>query len=169
MLVIRLRRIGKKGKPTYRLVVAEHTFPVSGQYVADLGHYNPHTKTIGLKKDETTEWLNKGAKPSNTVARLLEREKVKHSSVVVVKKNKKPRLKDEEKKAPAAAPAAAETSTTPAEDNAETPESPAEETPSEVTKSEEAPGSEPGKSMDATESVESNKPEPAEELTDKPA
>lgn len=160
MLVIRLRRIGKKRKPTYRLVVAEHTFPVSGQYVADLGHYNPHTKAVGLKKDETTEWLNKGAKPSNTVARLLEKEKVKHSSVVVVKKNKKPRVKGEEKKAPAAAPTAqTEADASPAEEGAETPEASAEEAPSEETKTEETPDSEP---------AEPDTSEPAAEAENKP-
>lgn len=91
MLVIRLRRIGKKNKPTYRIVVAEHSFPVDGKFTADLGFYNPHTKAVGLKKDEAVEWMNKGAQPSNTVARILEKEKVKHGSVVVIKKKKQPK------------------------------------------------------------------------------
>lgn len=88
MLVIRLRRVGKKNKPTYRVVVAEHSYPVNGKFTADLGHYNPHTKTVGLDKAEIKIWMDKGAKPSNTVAKLLEKEKVSHKQVVVVKKNK---------------------------------------------------------------------------------
>lgn len=116
MLIIRLRRIGKKNNPSYRVVVAEHSFPVNGKFTADLGFYNPHTKLTGLKLDEIKSWLDKGAQPSNTVARLLEKEKLKHKSVVVIKKKKQPK-KAEEVKPAAAAPApkaeeAAETSET---------------------------------------------------------
>jgi len=88
MLVIRFRRIGKKNQPTYRIVVAEHSYPIDGRFVADLGFYNPHTKATGLKNDEALEWMKKGARPSNSVAKLLERAKIKHASVVVTKKNK---------------------------------------------------------------------------------
>jgi small subunit ribosomal protein S16 len=89
MLVIRLRRIGKKNKPTYRVVLAEHSWAASGKFTADLGFYNPHTKEVKIDKDTVMEWLKKGAKPSNTVARLLENLKIKHASIVVVKRNKK--------------------------------------------------------------------------------
>jgi small subunit ribosomal protein S16 len=91
MLIIRFRRIGKRNKPTYRVVVAEHTFPINGRFVTDLGAYNPHTKSTVLKKDEALEWLNKGAKPSNSVARLFEKEKIKHSSIVIIKKKRSPK------------------------------------------------------------------------------
>lgn len=91
MLVIRLRRVGKKNKPSYRIVVAEHSYPVNGKFTADLGYYNPHTKTVGFEKKEVVEWMNKGAQPSNTVAKLLKKEKVQHSSVVVVKKKAAPK------------------------------------------------------------------------------
>jgi len=104
MLVIRLRRTGKKNKPSYRIVVAEHSFPVNGRFTADLGFYNPHTKETGLKKDDVKAWLDKGAQPSNTVARILTNEKVKHSSVVVIKKNKKSKQTEADKAAPVAAP-----------------------------------------------------------------
>ncbi len=97
MLVIRLRRVGKKNKPTYRIVVAEHSFPVDGKFTADLGFYNPHTKAVGLKKEEAVDWMNKGAQPSNTVAKILEKEKVKHGSVVVIKKKKQPKKATEPK------------------------------------------------------------------------
>lgn len=104
MLVIRLRRIGKKNKPTYRVVVAEHTYPINGKFMADLGFYNPHTKGIGLKVEDVKLWLSKGAKPSNTVSRLLLGEKIKHPSIVFEKRNRKPKSEPTEK--PAAAPAA---------------------------------------------------------------
>lgn len=91
MLVIRYRRAGKKNKPTYRIVVAEHTMPLDGRFVADLGAYNPHTKATTLDKPAAQDWLDKGAKPSNSVAKLLQKEKVKHSSVVVIKKKRSPK------------------------------------------------------------------------------
>src|SRR3989344_2106189 len=109
MLVVRLKRIGKKNKPAYRIVVAEHSSAVNGPFVEDLGFYNPHTKTFSIDKEAVTGWMNKGAKPSNTVARLLEKEKIKHKSIVVIKYNKAPKKKVEEKAAPVAKPEVAKT------------------------------------------------------------
>lgn len=91
MLVIRLRRIGKKNKPTYRVVVAPSVNQVGGAFTEDLGFYNPHTKTVSLKQERVSDWLNKGAKPSNTVAKILTKEKIKHPSVVVVTRVKSPK------------------------------------------------------------------------------
>ncbi len=152
MLVIRLRRVGKKNKPSYRIVVAEHSFPIDGRFVEDLGFYNPHTKTAGIDKDKAVDWMKKGAKPSNTIAKILEKEKVKHSSVVVEKKNKKPKAKSAEPKAAAAAPAAEAESPVadaPVEsaETVETPEAVTEEAtaeaPAEEPASEEALAEEP--------------------------
>lgn len=89
MLVIRFRRIGKRNKPTYRVVAAEHTTTPSGKFLVDLGFYNPHTKEKGLRLELVLEWLNKGAQPSNSVSKLLKELKVDHKSVAVLKKNKK--------------------------------------------------------------------------------
>lgn len=83
MLKIRLRRIGKKHQPFYRIVICEHTTSVKGSYLVKLGHYNPKTKEIVLNKEETLNWMNKGAKPSNTVAKLLKKEGVQHKSIVI--------------------------------------------------------------------------------------
>lgn len=136
MLVIRLRRIGKKNKPTYRVVVAEHSYPVNGKFMADLGFYNPHTKGIGVKVEDVKLWLAKGAKPSNTVARLLLSEKIKHPSIVFKKGNRKPKSEPVEKPAAPAAPAAeTEATDEPATDAVE---APVEETPAEETTSENA-------------------------------
>lgn len=127
MLVIRLKRAGKKNKPTYRLTVAEHAWAVNGKIIADLGSYNPHTKQTSLKIDEIKVWLDKGARPSNSAARLLQNEKVKHALVVVVKKNKKAKATKEEKPAAPAAETAVEPTVevateTPATDQATEPE-----------------------------------------------
>lgn len=82
MLVIRLRRIGRKHDPHYRIVVAEHTSPVQGKFVAEIGHYHPKNKELGIDKAAFTDWMNKGAKPSNTVSRIAQRAEIEHKHIV---------------------------------------------------------------------------------------
>jgi len=76
MLVIRLARGGRSKYPTYRIVAAESARAATGKYVEVLGHYNPHTKELVIKKEETLKRLNNGAQPSNSVIKLLQREKL---------------------------------------------------------------------------------------------
>lgn len=83
MLKMRFSRVGKKGYPIYRIVIQEHTRPTSSLSVARLGSYNPHTKKLALNKDAALGWLNKGAKPSNSVAKLLKKEGMRHNSIVI--------------------------------------------------------------------------------------
>ncbi len=73
MLKIRLRRTGAKKQPSYRVVVAESTAPRDGTFIENLGHYNPLTQptTFVIKEDRVREWLQRGAQPSERVARLL--------------------------------------------------------------------------------------------------
>jgi len=73
MLVIRLKRFGKKKQPFYRIVVANKTAPVKGKYLEAVGFYNPLTEPekIEIKKDRIKYWLEKGAKTSDTVNNLL--------------------------------------------------------------------------------------------------
>jgi len=85
MLVIRLARTGKKHQPTYRIVVADSRKAVSSPYIEMIGQYDPKTKQIVLNQEKATDWMNKGAKPSNTVAKLLTKEKMDHKSIVVKK------------------------------------------------------------------------------------
>lgn len=85
MLVIRLTRTGKKGQPNYRIVVADSRKSVYSPYVANIGHYDPRTKKVVLDKEQALDWMNKGAKPSNTVAKILEKEGLKHKSIVIKK------------------------------------------------------------------------------------
>lgn len=73
MLRIRLTRVGKRNKPAYRLVVAEHWRPIKGRFIEILGHYNPITKEKGFKEERIKYWLGVGAKPSITVHNLLVR------------------------------------------------------------------------------------------------
>ena len=75
MLRIRLRRVGKKGKPSYRIVVAEVTAPRDGAYIEWIGNYDPMADppVITLKEDRAIQWLQKGAQPSDAVLRILDK------------------------------------------------------------------------------------------------
>lgn len=76
MLAIRLRRIGKKSQPSYRLIVSEKSKATNSNVLEFLGHYNPAGlgKPVSLKKERILHWMSKGAKPSATVHNLLLRE-----------------------------------------------------------------------------------------------
>lgn len=76
MLRIRLKRVGKKGEPSYRIVVAEVTAPRDGKYVEWIGNYDPMADppAVTLKRERATEWLKQGAQPSEAVSRILTRE-----------------------------------------------------------------------------------------------
>ena len=72
-LKIRLRRMGRKKAPTYRIVVAESSSPRDGRFVANLGHYNPRTEpaTLVVDRERSLQWLAKGAVATETVEALL--------------------------------------------------------------------------------------------------
>lgn len=72
-LKIRLRRMGRKKAPHYRIVVAESSMPRDGRFVATIGHYNPTTNPAVLKvdRDKALAWMDKGAMPTDTVRALL--------------------------------------------------------------------------------------------------
>jgi small subunit ribosomal protein S16 len=78
MVRIRLRRTGKKGQPSYRVVVADKESPRDGRFIEILGHYNPRTDpaTVRIDADRALYWLSQGAQPSDAVARLLRKEGV---------------------------------------------------------------------------------------------
>ena len=75
MLRIRLRRVGKKGKPSYRIVVAEASSPRDGAYLEWIGNYDPmgDPPVVSLKQDRAVHWLSLGAKPSDAVERILDK------------------------------------------------------------------------------------------------
>ena len=78
MLRIRLRRVGKKKQPSYRIVVADARAPRDGAIVEQVGHYNPLTDppTIVVDAEKVKRWISVGAKPSDTVERILVKEGV---------------------------------------------------------------------------------------------
>ncbi len=73
MVRIRLRRIGAKGQPSYRLVAADKESPRDGRFLEILGFYNPrtHPATIHLKEDRIYDWMSKGAQPSDSAEQVL--------------------------------------------------------------------------------------------------
>ena len=78
MLRIRLKRVGKKGHPSYRIVVADSRSPRDGAYVEWIGNYDPMVDppAINYKEDRAIAWLQKGAQPSDPVRRILVRDGV---------------------------------------------------------------------------------------------
>jgi len=89
MLKIRLRRVGAKKKPSYRLVVADVRAPRDGAFVDIVGHYNPLTdpETIVIKEEKALHWLRQGAQPTDTTARLLDKAGVLEKFKLVKEKS----------------------------------------------------------------------------------
>jgi small subunit ribosomal protein S16 len=76
---MRLTRIGAKGKPIYRVVVADSESPRDGKFLEILGNYNPNLNPaeVILKEERVRYWLSKGAKPTLTVSQLLEKKGIR--------------------------------------------------------------------------------------------
>jgi len=73
MVRIRLRRIGLKGQPSYRIVAADKEAPRDGRFLEILGFYNPRTNpsTLTLKEDRVYHWMKNGALPTESVERIF--------------------------------------------------------------------------------------------------
>ncbi|MEE8374268.1 MAG: 30S ribosomal protein S16 [Dehalococcoidia bacterium] len=73
MVKIRLQRVGKKKKPSYRVVVADSRAPRDGSFIEIIGHYDPLTDpaTVVIQEEKALKWLRQGAQPTETVASLL--------------------------------------------------------------------------------------------------
>lgn len=73
---IRLKRMGAKKSPFYRVVVADSRAPRNGRFIEEIGYYNPLTQPVQIKIDEdkAMQWLNTGAQPSDTVKNLFRQE-----------------------------------------------------------------------------------------------
>ena len=78
MVKIRLRRVGAKKKPSYRLVVADSRAPRDGAFISIIGHYDPLTdpETVVIDEEQALKWLRQGAQPTATAARLLSKSGV---------------------------------------------------------------------------------------------
>ena len=131
MLKIRLKRLGAKKNPAYRMIVINSTTKRAGRPIQELGHYNPKTKVMQLDLAAAKDWVKKGAQPTETVAYLIkncnEDGTLNYKKKETVKLSKKAQAKaaaeaEAKAKAEAEAKAAAEAAA------AEAAEAPAEET-----------------------------------------
>ena len=76
MVKLRLKRMGAKKQPSYRIVAADSRAPRDGRFIEILGFYNPRSNPAEIKLDEENilKWLNNGAQPSDTVRSILSKE-----------------------------------------------------------------------------------------------
>ncbi len=126
MVKIRLKRLGYKKNPIYRIVVINSAAKREGAPIAELGHYNPKTKEMKLNKALALDWIQKGAQATETVQYLIKNcddegkliYKVKDE--VKLSKKAKAKLEAEKAKAEEAKKAAEEAKNKPAEPAAET-------------------------------------------------
>ena len=72
---IRLKRLGAKKAPFYRVVVADSRYPRDGRFIEEIGYYNPLTNPVEIKIDaeKATKWISNGAQPTETVKSLLKK------------------------------------------------------------------------------------------------
>ena len=72
---IRLRRMGAKKAPFYRVVVADSRFPRDGRFIEEIGYYNPISEPVEIKinAEAAQKWIKNGAQPSETVRTLLKK------------------------------------------------------------------------------------------------
>ncbi len=72
---MRLRRVGAKKQPFYRVIVADERSPRNGRFIEEIGYYNPLTEpaTVKIDADKAKEWIKNGAQPTETVKVLLKR------------------------------------------------------------------------------------------------
>jgi small subunit ribosomal protein S16 len=140
---IRLMRVGKKKQPTYRIVVADGRKPRDGRFIEILGQYAPREEPsiVNLNNERALHWLNNGAQPTETAAKLLEvagvwdEYKAAAGKVAAAKPKVKVKAKAV-KEAPPAPEPAAPAAEAPAEAPAAAEDAPAEEAAAEEAVSE---------------------------------
>jgi small subunit ribosomal protein S16 len=179
MVRLRLRRVGRKKQPSYRVVAADREAPRDGKFLEVVGFYNPRTEpsTITLKEDRVFHWLSVGAQPSDAVEslfrqmgtrdrfdrfkagedieKLLEEYKVVEETRNISPKTRMEGTPKKAKKAEAA----------PVEEAAEEEAAPVEEPVAEETPAEEAPAEETPAEEEAAPEEEASEEEAAEEET----
>lgn len=133
MLKIRLKRLGAKKNPAYRIIVINSTTKREGKPIQELGHYNPKTKVMKLDLATAQDWVKKGAQPTETVAFLM--KNCNEDGTLNYKKKEVVKLS---KKAQAKAAAEAEAKAK-AEEDAKAAAAAAAEAPAEEAATEEAP------------------------------
>lgn len=91
MVKIRLKRLGRKKRPFYRMVVMDNRTRRNGSPLDELGYYNPLTKELKVNKVEALAWIAKGAIPTETAQRLLDKASETGELVVLPKREPKPK------------------------------------------------------------------------------
>jgi len=126
LVKIRLRRIGAKKQPSYRLVVADSRAPRDGAFIAVIGHYNPLTdpETLVIDEEKASAWLKQGAQPTDTAARLLAK-----AGIIEEPADRKEKMKAGTPDKPKASKKKAKAATTKAEAAAEEPKAEAAAAP----------------------------------------
>ena len=78
MVKIRLKRMGAKKAPFYRVVVADSRYPRDGRFIEEIGYYNPITEPAEIKidADKAKKWIANGAQPTDTVKSLLKKSNI---------------------------------------------------------------------------------------------
>ena len=137
MIRIRLARVGKKGHPSYRIVVADITAPRDGSYLEWIGNYDPMADppAVTLKSERAAHWLSMGAIPSDAVARIMDQNGLMertHTHKTATKKS------GEEESTGGAPAAVAAPAAEPATDEAPVDEAPADDAPAGDAPAEEA-------------------------------
>jgi small subunit ribosomal protein S16 len=82
LVKIRLKRVGAKKQPHYRIVIADSRFPRDGRFIETVGTYDPrtHPSSVTLKEDRIRYWLNNGAQPTDTVRSILRKHGISAKS-----------------------------------------------------------------------------------------
>ncbi len=109
MLKIRLSRTGKKGQPSFKVIVQEHTSAIKGGHVIEeLGYYLPATnpKKFTVKKERVSYWIGVGAQPSASLAVLLKKDGFSDMDKYLDPASKKAKKKKASAEEPSPAPAA---------------------------------------------------------------
>ena len=73
---MRLRRMGAKKAPTYRVIVADSRSPRDGRFIEELGYFNPRSDELKIDADKAKTWLANGAQPTDTVKALLKKSNI---------------------------------------------------------------------------------------------
>ena len=73
---MRLRRMGAKKNPFYRIVVADSRYPRDGRFIEEIGFFNPRTDEIKIDADKAKTWISNGAQPTDTVKALLKKSNI---------------------------------------------------------------------------------------------
>ena len=73
---MRLRRMGAKKAPTYRVIVADSRSPRDGRFIEEIGYFNPRSDELKIDADKAKTWLKNGAQPTDTVKALLKKSNI---------------------------------------------------------------------------------------------